>query len=109
MASLLNHTFEHGNLGREVILFTENVCHAAIIVFKQTDWCAFGTKVTHIEAMLFESLLEPLLLPSFCCHLLDSATVVWKWVGLWNDGILLPPLCSSILFIHFKGFESIGH
>jgi len=46
MASLPNHTFEHRNLVREIILFTENVRHAAIIVLKWTDWCAFGTKAT---------------------------------------------------------------
>ena len=45
MASLPNHTFEHRNLVREIILFTENVRHAAIIVLKWTDWCAFGTNV----------------------------------------------------------------
>ena len=50
---------------------------------QRTDGCAFGMKVTHIEAMLFKSLLEPFFLPRFCCHLLDSATVFWKWVGLW--------------------------
>ena len=37
MASLPNHTFKHGNLVSEVILFTENVCHAAIIVLKWTS------------------------------------------------------------------------
>ena len=58
MASLPNHTFEHRNLVSEVILFTENACHAAIIVLKWTDGCTFGMKVTHIEAMLFKSLLE---------------------------------------------------
>jgi hypothetical protein len=41
MTSLPNHTFEHGNLVGEVILFTENARHAAIIVLERTDWCAF--------------------------------------------------------------------
>ena len=56
MASLPNHTFEHGNLVREVILFTENARHAAIIVLKRTDWCAFGTKATLCEKNLSSTL-----------------------------------------------------
>ena len=85
MVSLPNHIFEHGNLIGKVILFTENARHAAIIVLKRTDWCAFGTKSTHVEATLFESLLELLLLPRFRRHLLDSAMVFWKWVGFWRQ------------------------
>ena len=108
MASLLNHTFECGNLVSEVILFTENACHAAIIVLKQTDRCTFGTKVTHIEATLFKSLLEPPFLPRFHCHLLDSATVFWKWVGFQNDGVLLLSLCSSFDLFISKALSALG-
>jgi hypothetical protein len=58
MTSLLNHSFEHGNLIGKIILLTENASHAAMIILERTDWCAFCTKMTDIEATLLESLLE---------------------------------------------------
>jgi len=58
MASLPNHTFEHGNLVGKVILFTENARHAAIIVLKRTDWCAFGSSPTSIAIRMHQQIWE---------------------------------------------------
>ena len=113
MTSLFNECFKHGNLIYKIILFTEKLCHATVIILPRADWRSVMSqwslhchgqlvllqhgKLTWTDSKVFLNLL---------CHVTDIHSLGSKtWEFFWGKMARYFSPNFGITVIH----RSMGH
>ena len=92
----------------EVIVLAQNAGHAACLILKGANWGAFPFYfLVEIEPTLFQCLLEPFHIATFCCHFLFPPTEHQVWIVHWDHSVPLFPLFPPVGLIHVKCTERI--
>jgi hypothetical protein len=91
----------------KVILLAQKTGHTTICTVCRPDRRAFCPEVAHIKSLFLQNAAETFGLAIWKGHLLSFPAMFRVWIRLWDDGVMLFMLLSTIRFIHFKCLECV--
>jgi hypothetical protein len=94
-------------LESEIILLSEELGHATVIIFEWADWGAFHAHPADGEPMLLKHLLQALLLACLSRHFLQFPMALNSGVIHGDHSVPLLSLSSPIALVHIKCTKNI--